>query len=72
MDLEKKNKYPWETLEAYTLFMPIEIIVYHLYRYEHHKNKASKDATQDYNVAKSYLTKEKMKELGVAKCFQKR
>lgn len=64
--MEEKNKYPWETLDTTTLYNPLEIVVYHLYRYGKSKSKSAKDLT----LVKSYIKEQK--ELGVGTCFQKR
>ncbi len=65
---EKKNKFPWDTLETFILMMPIEVLTYHVYKYN---DKTSKKASEtDLQIIKSYLYEQK-KEKSESECLKR-
>lgn len=70
MEEEKKNKFPWDTLETISLMMPTEILVYHIYRFYMNKSTRTKMAGIDLQTLKSYLKKYE-KESSVRECLKR-
>ncbi len=59
-----EEKIEWDYLDTNVLYMPDEIIVYHLYRRELLKKlKKEKDVLMEEKIIKSYLTKTKNMEV---------
>lgn len=72
MNEEKKGSYPWETLDTTTLFLPEELIAYHIYRLTgESKNKKSGDNSREKRYIKYYLPKGELEEEEVKTCSQK-
>ncbi len=70
MEEKKKNKYPWELLEASTIMIPIELLAYHTFKYKEKNCLTDKQKLEDLEIIGSYLVREKMRELEVGKCFK--
>lgn len=70
MEEEKKNKFPWDTLETMSLMMPTEILVYHIYRFSMNKSNKTKMAESDLQILKTYLNKYE-KESSVRECLKR-
>lgn len=59
MPIEKKNKYPFETLDTTTIFIPLELLAYHSYRHSNAKKKSKiKMEKKELEIVKYYLRKE--------------
>ncbi len=67
---EKKNKFPWDTLETVSLMLPVELLIYHIYRYELNKRARPKLAESDLQILKTYLNQYE-KESSVRECLKK-
>lgn len=67
---EEKNRFSWAPLDTSTLMMPIELLVYHLYRYEQNKDAKSKQKEKDLQILKTYLI-EYEKESSVKECLKR-
>lgn len=70
MSIEKKNKYPFDTLDTTTIWDPTELIAYHTYRREESKKmKRKKQEQKEVTIIKSYLRENTNKKQEVGKCL---
>lgn len=72
MNEEKKGHYPWETLDTTMLFLPEELLAYHIYRLMREaKNKKKNGNSQEKKYIKYYLSKDELETREVKTCSQK-
>lgn len=72
MNTEKKNTYPWETLDTTTLMLPEEIIAYHLYKLkEEERRKRDRGVRENRVIISSYLKRIAKEKEENQTCFQK-
>lgn len=52
------NKYPWESLDTFTLMLPEELLTYYLKKYEEDvKDKRESEANKDLILINEYMEK---------------
>lgn len=66
MEQEKKNNFPWETLDTTTIMNPDELLSYLLYMLSLRKNNKRLMTT-----LASYAVRDAKKKEETSKCFQK-
>lgn len=72
MNREKKNNFPWETLDTTAFMMPEELLTYHLFRlFSEKKDKREKGVKENLSLLSSYLQRESSKKEEIERCFQK-
>ncbi len=69
----KKDNYPWENLDTAMLFLPEELLIYHLYRYEQARKKDQlKEMKKEAQYINTYAEELGVKKVEEETCFQKR
>lgn len=70
MNLDKKDNYPWETLDTTSLMNPEELMTYHLYKLSLTRGNKKEEKNNRQWIA-GYLQKTSQKKEESIKCFQK-
>lgn len=72
MNRDKKEQFPWETMDTTTLMVPEEIITYHICRLEEEQSaKREKGIKENRAIVSSYLNKISPKKEDDLPCSQR-
>lgn len=70
MTIEKKDNYPWETLDTTSLMNPEELLAYHLYKQSLTQGNKKEEKNNRQLIA-GYLQRISPKKEESTRCFQK-